>query len=153
MTKWGRTAGAATLVLLGAAIGCLAAFVHLVPPLVEGTQRTNLLWLQSEAYARYRFGQYASAKRALLLHAQLAEATAAQAEPDRRRHLLAESGMAYARLAVLAERADKGRERDEFYSKSLSQYASLGDTVTREQLRELVAGYDHSWDTDFRDAR
>jgi hypothetical protein len=151
MTKWARLGVASGLMLVGAAIGCVGAFVHFVPPLVEGAERNHLLWLQSEAYSRYRFGQYVSAKRALLLHAQLAEVFASQAEPDRRRHLLAESGMAYARLAVLAERSNEGADREEFYSKSLSQYASLGDSVTRDQLREVVVDYDRNWDTDFKD--
>jgi hypothetical protein len=87
------------------------------------------------------------------MHAQVAEAMAIQADPNRRRHLISESGMAYARLAVLAERSGNGEDREQFYSKALDQYASLGEGATRDQVLQLVTGYDQRWDADFKDGR
>jgi hypothetical protein len=153
MRRWAKWTIAGGLVLVGGFIGSVGTFLYVTPTLLEANERSSLLWLQSEAYARYRLSEYTSARRALLLHAQGAEGRAEGASADRRRDLASQAGLAYARLAVLAERAGMGDDQREFYARSLAQYSSMGDRVTPKELRELVISYDRSWDSDFKDVQ
>ncbi len=156
MSRQARIAAAVALLLAGGIAGAAATFWYLTRPLLEGSERSNRLWMESEAYARYRFGDYPTARRALLSHALLAEVALRDVEACKtceRRELKAELAMAYARLFVIASRAGQVEDQKAFFSKAAAVYASDGHNATEDQLRTEVAQYDEHWNANFKDVK
>jgi hypothetical protein len=128
---------------LGAVLGAALLFGFSTRPLIQLLSLATLANSGQDAYIAYRYGNYLAAREALLKHIELLRETG---PGDGARSQSFDIMFSYARLATLAEKAEKTGDGKEFWRRAMESRSPTGHPATEEEVRQAVERLDASWD-------
>ena len=136
--------------LVGGAGGAITVFRSAMP---QQAMNSYLVAqeLETQSYLRYRFGRQDVAAKSLGVYVDLLQRDAEQLRRLQPNAFGRRLGLAYARLALIAERSDDRAGRDRFFELAQMQFAILGSKITRDELRDVVRAADEEWDRETKE--
>jgi hypothetical protein len=107
--------------------------------------------LETQSYLRYRFGGEDVAAKSLEAYVDLLQRDADLLRPLQPNWFNRRLGLAYVRLALLAERSEDESAGERYFDLARMQFAIVGSSVTRDELREMARGADENWDREMKE--
>jgi hypothetical protein len=135
---------------VGIAIGIGWSVIVLANPLRARTYEQMRERLSQEAYLRYRFADYETARCAILDYVSFTRSTRAALSPEGQSQADRSVVVAFARVAAAAGRANREADQREYLRYARDASAKLGETPTDAQLAEMVRQVDEEWDAGVR---
>jgi hypothetical protein len=132
---------------LGVLVGAAGVYYRSVKPLRATVTIQIVEAVERDAYIKYRYGSCELGRKALLDYAG-----ATLTVPDNTqlvsllRSRTLSPGLAYARVAVLAERCGQGNDGGRYFTMARRQFENQGEHFNEAFLRQLVRDYDSVWD-------
>jgi hypothetical protein len=139
-----------TGLLVGGAAGAITVLRFVMP---QQAMNSYLVAqeLETQSYLRYRFGREDVAAKSLEAYVDLLQRDAEHLRRLQPNGFGRRLGIAYARLALIAERSGDQGGRDHFFERARMQFAILGSKVTVGDLRDIVRAADENWDRETKE--
>ncbi len=128
--------------LVGAVVGAIA-LLELSSPASAMNAYLVSRDMETQAYLRYRFGNREVARTSMRLCVEVLEHNASDLRQAQPYEFPRRLGIAYARLAMVAEEAP---ERERFLLLARQQLASAGSQLSAEDIEEALRVIDADWD-------
>ena len=130
----------------GGVVGGAVVFIRTVPPMTEIVTQASLANSGNEAYVRYRYGTYPVAKTALLKYVDELRSSSSSSATGIDETGAFSVGLAYARLALTAERTANAEEAGTYMNLAKEAFSRQRHPYDETKIRSAVDRIDKAWD-------